>query len=178
MINIDHGYVHRKENFEFIDGIFELVAEANRAGYVVIVVTNQAGIGRGYYTEDDFTALMNWVGGEFIARGGRIDGVYYCPDHPEHGVGKYRRESNFRKPGPGMLIQAAHDWKIDLPQSVLIGDKLSDMEAGRSAEVGTLLFLSGEACDLVELSRITNLAEAANFLITECNDGMGGKSSF
>src|SRR5690606_25131903 len=82
VINVDHGYVHRKEHFEFIDGIFELVAEAVARNFLVIIVTNQAGIGRGYYTEEQFQILMEWVRSEFARRAGRIDDVYFCTYHP------------------------------------------------------------------------------------------------
>lgn len=135
VINIDHGYVHRREDFHFIHGIFELILEANRLGYLVVVVTNQAGIGRGYYTEDDFHALTNWMREVFDQRGAHIDAVYFCPDHPEHGIGKYRRESSFRKPNPGMMIQASQDLDIDLSKSLMVGDKVSDMQAARAAGI-------------------------------------------
>ena len=144
VINVDYGYVHTPENFHFIEGIFDLVSAARQAGYLVVVVTNQAGIGRGYYSEAQFHDLTHWMKGRFAEQGGQIDGVYFCPYHPEHGVGAYRRESEFRKPAPGMLLQAETELGIDLEQSVLIGDKLSDMAAGRSAGVGTLLHFCGE----------------------------------
>lgn len=144
VINVDHGYVHRPEEFEFVEGIFDLVATANGAGYLVVVVTNQAGIGRGYYSEAQFHALTDWMKIKFSEHGGIIDAVYFCPYHPEHGIGAYRRESEFRKPAPGMLMQAQSELGIDLEKSILIGDKLSDMAAGRSAGVGTLLYFGGE----------------------------------
>lgn len=143
VINVDHGYVYKSKDVEFVDGIFELVAAAKEAGYLVVVVTNQAGIGRGYYSEDDFHALMDWMKARFVERGGQLDAVYFCPYHPEHGIGEYRRESDCRKPAPGMLLQAAHDLDIDLPRSVFVGDKPSDMAAGQAAGVGTLLQLGG-----------------------------------
>lgn len=141
VINVDHGYVYLKENFHFIDGIFELVAAAKEAGYLVVIVTNQAGIGRGYYTEDDFNKLMKWVTQQFDQKGGCIDGVYFCPYHPVHGIGEYRRLSDDRKPRPGMFLRAAADLAIDLGNSIMVGDKASDMEAAGAAGVGTLLFL-------------------------------------
>ena len=82
VINLDHGYVHTPEEFEFVDGIFEVVATANRAGYLVVVVTNQAGIGRGYYSETQFHALTDWMKASFAEHGGQIDAVYFCPYHP------------------------------------------------------------------------------------------------
>jgi D-glycero-D-manno-heptose 1,7-bisphosphate phosphatase len=137
VINEDYGYVHKYEDFHFIDGIFELVKEARNKGYLVIVVTNQAGIGRGHFTEVEFHTLMKWVTKQFSVNGGEIDEIYFCPYHAEFGVGKYKKESIFRKPGPGMIMNATKDYKIDLQHSVLIGDKDSDMNAGISAGVGT-----------------------------------------
>jgi len=143
VINLDHGYVHTPEKFEFVDGIFEVVAAANRAGYIVVVVTNQAGIGRGYYSEAQFYALTDWMKAKFAEQGAQIDAVYFCPYHPEHGIGKYRCESEFRKPAPGMLLQAQRELNIDLSSSVFVGDKASDIQAGRAAGVGRLLLLGG-----------------------------------
>ncbi|NLP61663.1 D-glycero-alpha-D-manno-heptose-1,7-bisphosphate 7-phosphatase [Paraburkholderia sacchari] len=163
VINIDHGYVVRRDAFDFVDGIFELVAQARARGYLVIVVTNQAGIGRGYYTEADFHALMEWVGEQFDARGGHIDKVYFCPDHPEHGVGEYRRVSEFRKPAPGMLLAARDDFDIDMKASLFVGDNLTDMQAGAAAGVGTNLLLTPEgSCDFAET--IPSLQAALSFL--------------
>jgi len=141
VINVDHAYVYKKEDFYFISGIFELVAAANMHGYLAIIVTNQAGIGRGYYREEDFHVLMDWVKGQFALHGGRIDAIYFCPFHPEHGVGDYRRESECRKPAPGMLLQAAADFDIDLPNSIMVGDKVSDLWAGQTAGVKNLFLL-------------------------------------
>jgi D-glycero-D-manno-heptose 1,7-bisphosphate phosphatase len=88
--------------------------------------------------------LTHWIRGRFAEHGGQIDGVYFCPYHPEHGIDPYHRESEFRKPAPGMLLQAQSELGIDLEQSILIGGKLSDMAAVRSAGVGTLLYFCGE----------------------------------
>lgn len=139
VINLDHGYVSQPENFDFLDDIFAVVAAANRAGWLTVVVTNQAGIGRGYYTEADFHRLTEWMQARFLERGARIDAVYFSPYHPEHGIGEYLKDSDCRKPAPGMLLRAAREHDIDLARSVLVGDKLSDIEAGRRAGVGTLL---------------------------------------
>ena len=130
VINVDHAYVHKKENFEFIDGIFDLCRTAAALGYRIFVVTNQAGIGRGYYTEQDFLILTEWMCGEFRKEGVEIDKVYFCPTHPVHGVADYKVASPFRKPGPGMILQAAEEFGIDLARSVLVGDKETDIKAG------------------------------------------------
>ncbi len=144
VINVDHGYVFTREKFDFVDGVFDLVARAKNMRYLVVVVTNQAGIGRGYYTEDDFHALMEWVASQFEARGGGIDRIYFCPDHPEHGLGEYKKENSWRKPGPGMLLQAARDLEVDLAASLLVGDKASDVQAGISAGVGRMFYIGDQ----------------------------------
>jgi D-glycero-D-manno-heptose 1,7-bisphosphate phosphatase len=142
VINVNHGYVHTPENFDFIDGIFDVCRQAQRLGYLLIVVTNQAGIGRGYYTEEDFLHLTEWMKQQFRQQGITIDAVYFCPDHPEHGQGQYRRDSDCRKPKPGMILKAIEQFDIDPSSSVLIGDKESDMTAGQSAKISKLIFLS------------------------------------
>ena len=158
VINVDHAYVYQKENFDFIEGIFELVAAAKHAGYLVIVVTNQAGIGRGYYTPQDFHALMDWVGQQFAAHGGALDAVYYCPHHPEHGIGEYRQDSEDRKPGPGMLLRAARELNIDLARSLMVGDKASDAQAGQAAGLSKLFYFGGDG-DAGPAVRIARLAD-------------------
>lgn len=141
VINIDHAYVHKREDFDFVDGIFDLVRTARARGHLVFVITNQAGIGRGKYTEADFHALTEWMCGEFASRGAPIDKVYFCPYHAEHGIGHYKAESPFRKPNPGMILQAAQEFGVDLTASVLLGDMETDIQAGTRAGIGrTLLF--------------------------------------
>jgi len=136
VINIDHAYVSKHEDFEFVDGIFELCREAKRLGFLIFVVTNQAGIGRGYYTEKDFLNLTDWMREVFREEGAPIDKVYFCPTHPEHGIGRYKVESHYRKPGPGMILQAAEEFDVDLAGSVLVGDTESDIAGGLAAKVG------------------------------------------
>jgi D-glycero-D-manno-heptose 1,7-bisphosphate phosphatase len=144
IINVDHDYVHRREDFEFIDGVFGLCRHAISLGYRIFVITNQAGIGRGYYTEDDFHALTEWMCGVFRDEQVTIDKVYFCPFHPEHGVGQYKVNSPFRKPGPGMILQAAQDFDTDLAGSVLLGDRDTDVQAGIAAGIGTNLLFRPE----------------------------------
>lgn len=141
VINVDHAYVHRIEDFQFMPGIFELCRTARALGHRIAVVTNQAGIGRGLYTEDDFHALTTWMLARFAEQGAPIDRVYFCAEHPTHGVGRYRTESAFRKPAPGMLLQAARELGLDLAASTLVGDKASDAQAGLAAGVGRVLVL-------------------------------------
>ena len=135
VINVDHGYVHRTDQVEFCAGIFDVVQRARGLGYAVVVVTNQAGIGRNLYTEADFERLSAWMSAEFAGRGAPIDRFYHCPFHPEHGVGEYRRDSPLRKPNPGMLLLAAEELNLALADSVMVGDKGSDILAGQRAGV-------------------------------------------
>jgi D-glycero-D-manno-heptose 1,7-bisphosphate phosphatase len=168
VINIDHGYVYRQEQFEFIDGVFELCVAAKSLGYFIFVVTNQAGIGRGYYSEEDFEALTRWMCDEFSRRGAAIDKVYFCATHPSDGIGKYKTESPFRKPNPGMLLQAAREFNVDLPHSMFIGDKCSDIQAGLASGVGTNLLLvpfdNAIAANDCEARTIQNLKDAIRIL--------------
>ena len=107
VINEDVGYVHKIEEFRFIDGIFELCAAARRLGLAVVVISNQSGIARGYFSEADFGQLNEWMMTQFETAGTALDAVYFCPYHPE-GQGRYRRASADRKPAPGMLLRARH----------------------------------------------------------------------
>lgn len=141
VINRDDGYVCKKRDFHFIEGIFELTAAAVVRGYLPVIVTNQSGIGRGYYSERQFLRLMRWVKRQFHRRRAPIAGVYFCPYHPQHGIGRYKRDSILRKPQPGMLLRAAADFRLDLERSLLVGDSVGDMEAGRAAGVGRLFWL-------------------------------------
>lgn len=145
VISVDHGYVCTPERTEFIDGIFDLCRAATAHGYLNVMVTNQAGIARGYYTEADFHAYVDWLRGEFDRHGAHLDAVYYCPHHPVHGRGEYLRDCECRKPKPGMLLQAQRELDLDLDASLFVGDSDSDLAAGRAAGVGSNLQLGGEA---------------------------------
>ena len=136
VINREYGYVHKIGEFHFINGVFDACREMSRAGYRLIVITNQAGIARGYYTEDDFHQLSKWMLNEFSQHGVEVDDVYYCPHHPVYGVGDYHRDCDCRKPAPGMIVRAAREHTLDLRHSILVGDKATDVDAGREAGVG------------------------------------------
>jgi D-glycero-D-manno-heptose 1,7-bisphosphate phosphatase len=139
VVNEDSGYLHRIEECRFVEGIFELTAAFAQRRFTIVIASNQSGIGRGYFTQTDFERLMDWIKAEFSRRGVTIAGVYYCPDHPTEGVGRYRRANPWRKPAPGMLLQAAQDLDLDLARSWTVGDRMTDIEAGRAAGVGTLV---------------------------------------
>ena len=126
-------------------------------------LNNQAGIGRGYYTPEDFHVLMDWVGQQFLAHGGALDAVYYCPHHPEHGIGEYRQDSEDRKPGPGMLLRAARELDIDLARSLMVGDKVSDALAGQAAGLSKLFYFGAES-DTGPAAPIAHLVDLIPYL--------------
>ena len=134
-VNIAHGYTYKPEHFDFIDGVFDACRHLQNLGYLLIVVTNQSGIARGYYTEQDFAVLTSWMKQQFAAHGIKIDGVYYCPHHLEKGQVPYNIDCDCRKPNPGMLLQAIREYGIDPAQSLMVGDKAADMQAATAAGV-------------------------------------------
>ncbi len=164
VINNDYGYVHLKENFDFIDGIFDLVKLGNSLGLLVLVATNQAGIGRGIYTEEQFMSLTKWMLGVFLSHDCKIDSVEHCPFHPVYGIGDYKRKSIYRKPNPGMITKLAKTHNVSVGSSVFIGDKKTDIEAGISAGIQTNILLGKHAIDL-DCIRISNLEEAQKILV-------------
>ena len=167
VININHGYVHSFDNFDFIDGIFELVRTAHANNLKVVVITNQAGIGRGFYSEQQFDQLTSWMCKEFMKQGAPIDKVYFSPFHPTEGLGKYKKDDFSRKPNPGMILQAQQELGLDLENSILIGDKGSDIEAGIAAGLGlNILFTQENVSEIVtqKCHVITSLLEAAPLL--------------
>lgn len=134
-INIEKNYLYKIEDFEFIPGVPEAIKMLNEAGYLVIVVTNQAGIARGYYTEEDMHKLHRHIDKELERYGAHIDAYYYCPHHPVHGIGKYKKSCKCRKPNSGMLEAAIKEFNIDVHKSYMIGDKPWDVDAGRNIGV-------------------------------------------
>ena len=130
VINKEKNYLYKIEDFEFIDGVFETCKYFQDNGYLIIVITNQAGIARGKYTEDDYQILTDWMIKEFEKKDIKISKVYHCPHHPD-----FSGDCECRKPNPGMILQAKKDFNIDLSQSILVGDKNSDIEAGIKAGV-------------------------------------------
>ncbi len=136
VINREIEYLHRIEDVEFIDGVFETCRFFAERGFLIIVITNQAGIARGYYTEADFQRLTDWMSKQFRRQGVTVSATYYCPYHPTEGQPGYRHDSFDRKPNPGMILRARDDFDLDLGQCILVGDKEIDIEAGKRAGVG------------------------------------------
>ncbi|OOF34231.1 D-glycero-beta-D-manno-heptose 1,7-bisphosphate 7-phosphatase [Salinivibrio costicola] len=137
VVNVDHGYVASIDNFEYIDGVFEACRALKEKGYLLVLVTNQAGIARGYYSEEDFLQLTEWMDWNFADKGVDFDGIYYCPHHALDGIGEYQLDCDCRKPKPGMLLEAAEELDIDLSRSVMVGDKADDMKAAQAAGIET-----------------------------------------
>ncbi|BFT30282.1 D-glycero-beta-D-manno-heptose 1,7-bisphosphate 7-phosphatase [Alteromonas sp. D210916BOD_24] len=144
VINIDHGYVGKFEDFEFVDGIFSVIRQFESKGFVPVIVTNQSGIARGFYSESDFHTLMDNVQREFTQQGIGTVLVYYCPHHIEGQEKKYAIACACRKPLPGMFLQAASDLGIDLQQSVMVGDSWRDILAADSAGINQSFYLSNK----------------------------------
>jgi len=139
----DTHHLHDPEQVRLIPGSAEAIARINAAGLPVVLVSNQAGIGRGIYREADYQAVQVRLARLLAAQGAHVDASYHCPHHPVFGIGSYRIKCGCRKPNPGMLRQAAADLNLDLGHSVMVGDKLSDLEAGRAAGCRTILVRSG-----------------------------------
>jgi D-glycero-D-manno-heptose 1,7-bisphosphate phosphatase len=161
-INVEKEYLHKIEDFEFIPGAPEAIKRLKDAGFLVIVVSNQSGIGRGYFDEAVVEQLHRHIQDELACLGTSIDAFYFCPHHPEEGLGEYKVVCDCRKGQPGMLLQAAREYDIDLQQSFMVGDKLADIEAGERAGCQSLLVLTGYG-ELVALK-----PEAA--LVEKCSD--------
>lgn len=169
VINIDHAYVHTPEEFQFIDGVFEGCRLLQKAGYLLIIATNQSGIGRGYYSEADFEKLCVWMKKRFADEGVLISDIFFCPHHPEKALGNYLQDCNCRKPKPGMLLAAQRKWDIDMKASLMVGDKRGDMQAALAALVGRRILVGkdGLACpqpvaECTDVAR--NLLEAAKLI--------------
>jgi len=133
VLNRDTGYVWRPEDFEWLPGAKEAIKLLNDAGYLVIVITNQSGVARGLYGEDDVKRLHGWMNDELGRSGAHIDAFYYCPHHPAEGRAPYRGQCDCRKPAPGMLLQAMREYPIDRAASFMVGDKDIDLEAAKAA---------------------------------------------
>ena len=165
VINEEVNYLWRRENVRFLPGIFSLCRAASSLGYKLVVVTNQAGIGRGMYSEEDFHALMDWMRIEFGREGVTLNAIYFSPYHPEYGIGRYRREHEDRKPGTGMLRRAAADLNLSLADSILVGDRSSDIAAANAANLRQAFLLAGtESVSGGNFLGVTSLAEVETWL--------------
>ena len=144
VINIDHGYVHRWDQLDLLPGLAEVIRAFNEAGWFVFVITNQAGVARGYYDESAVDLLHDQIRDWLASRGAHVDQFYYCPLHPQGSIPAYRAESSDRKPGPGMLLRAFAEWPVDIERSFLVGDRETDMAAAAAAGIKGHLFQGGD----------------------------------
>lgn len=164
-INLDKGYFCRPEEFEFEQGSIEAIRLLNQAGYRVFVISNQAGIALGHFSETQVDELHKWLMAELAQYGAHIDGFYYCPHHAKLGIGHYKTVCDCRKPAPGLILKAVNEWNIDLNKSYMIGDHNSDVEAGRAAGVKSIFVRTGHGREeelfvAPDVPRAANLYEA------------------
>lgn len=139
-INVEKEYLYKIEDFEYIDGAVEGLRQLQNWGYLLVIVTNQSGIARGYYREEDFWDLMHWMSADLKKKQIRVDGIYYCPHHPEGKIKKYAMRCHCRKPKTGLFYQAAEELGIDFSKSIAIGDKRRDLEICKEEKVRGILF--------------------------------------
>ena len=161
VINVDTGYVYKIEDFKFIDGVFKACLHFKRLGFNIIIVTNQSGIGRGYFTQDEFRKLNKYMKDEFLKKNLDILDVFYCPHKPED-------KCKCRKPEIGMIEQALNLYDIDLKNSWMIGDKISDIQLAKNSNIKNSILINSTYIDKKEINLsnfvVNSLEETINII--------------
>ena len=158
VINLDHGYVYQPDNFDFMPGIFSLLRDLQKKKFLLFIVTNQSGIGRGYYTEEDFQLLTNWMLAEFKKEGIDITKVYHCPHTPTDNC-------TCRKPHPKFILDAIKNYTLNPKDSYMLGDKESDMEAAKNASIENRILISDKKASTSAATRhVSELTEIHTLL--------------
>ena len=186
-LNEEVHYLHKKEDLRLIEGAADALCRFRKSGYRLVVVTNQAGVARGYYQEEDVKLLHEYMNEILRPLGAEIDCFFYCPHHPEHGIGAYKKNCSCRKPDIGMFEQAEQYFQVDKAHSWMIGDKLIDVEAGKRFGVRTVLVGTGYGAkvhqELTGQERrklpydvyAKTLADAASAILESENDSRGSE---
>ncbi len=186
-LNVEVHYLHRKEDLQFLEGVPNALRRLREKGYRLVVVTNQAGVARGYYQEEEVNELHRYMNELLRLQGAQIDQFFYCPHHPEYGIGKYKIACHCRKPKTGMFEMAEQYFEVDKAHSWMIGDKLLDVEAGKNYGVRTVLVGTGYGNEVHREQKIgiggempydvyaETLADAASAILESENDSRGSE---
>ncbi|MGL5123058.1 MAG: D-glycero-beta-D-manno-heptose 1,7-bisphosphate 7-phosphatase [Fusobacteriaceae bacterium] len=174
-INVEKNYLYKIEEFEFEKGSLEAIKIFTELGYEIIIVTNQSGIAREYFSENDFKKLNDYMVKKIKEYGGKVTNTYYCPHHEEKGIGIYKKKCSCRKPESGMLLKAIEEYKINKELSYMVGDKMTDIKAGLDIGIASILVKTGYGENKIEdknkhlkFKTFENLFEFAIYLKKNC----------